>query len=210
MLVSTNAQRLADAAGPPWSWVDLPGGPRPTPPWARDMHVNWMERWANPPAVLFKTHGDPSDWPGKTFVKEGPRYFAVSPSGDVAEQYWHDEHLGGGPPLDYVTTQQKGFGGRNFAIALAAGPARPAGRVILRGPWFGNTPAGFQELHWVETHRPDMRPWPMRTGYFGAYISDDAFVRCFARFLPHLRLARVGAHFEPVKPEWAAPKGYAP
>lgn len=121
-----------------------------------------------------------------------------------------------------ATIQQQGYAGRGFSIIMSAAEKDRALRgkeVVLRGPWHGGPLPGYVEVSTVETEdvaksrsapRRFWRHWTRLTACFGLILRDDTFIRIFAHYQPHLRLARVryshGWRIEPMKPDWFAPK----
>lgn len=117
------------------------------------------------------------------------------------------------------TTQQGGFGGSHIELVMEDGS-----EVVLRGPWHGGSPPGYLDTSYVDTsgsyNRPPVtkgqtrryRGWMGQGGRAGLYIAEDLLIRLFARFQPHLRLARItngrGTHLEPLKPDWDEPKAW--
>lgn len=224
---------------PDWQLIDLPAGPQLVPAWVTAMHVRWMDSYGNAPSFALRVTEDARSWPDKVFEQEGVRYIARHPDGR-AECYqqsgalrltklrrWQrpdgsfvrapyvdkDTRDAGGDWGEWevlATPQEEGFGGAHIDIVLADGRD-----VVLRGPWHGPSPLGFQECAYVNVNDRWMRPpraghpaapWHNRGGIGGLLIQDDVFIRMFARFLPHLQLVRVGKFLQPLKPEWDAPK----
>lgn len=228
----TGAARLrADVTD--WTMVDIPVGPQPIPSWVTGMAVRWMDGYGNNPTCAIRVTEDARTWPDKVFQQSGDRYLARSGDGR-AECYYHSGALrptklrrwqradgsfvrgayispeiiaAGGEWGEWevlATPQEEGFGGSHYEIMLTDGR-----EVVLRGPWHGPCPLGFQELAYINVNaRWATRggDWTKRGGIGGLLIEDDLFIRLFARFLPHLTLARVGKFLQPVKPEWDAPK----
>lgn len=71
-------------------WVELvrPVGPQSIPAWAKDIQVEWMEKYSNSPSIRIKSDVDLRKWDDKRFNCENGRYLAVSEDGR-AEQYYH-------------------------------------------------------------------------------------------------------------------------
>lgn len=111
------------------------------------------------------------------------------------------------------TPQQEGFGGSHYDITLTDGT-----EITLRGPWHGGAPEGFIEAAYLDATESysiparHFRPWFNRGGFGGLFLREELFIRIFARFVPHFRLARVldayGPQLQPLKPEWDAPKAW--
>lgn len=220
-----------------WEAVALPIGPQPLPPWAKGLHIDWMDKWSNPPRYIIKADRELRDWENKVFVKEGSRYMAVTPDGR-AEVYYHEGRVSRGTALrwenggrrrvevqGWVTTQQEGFGGSHFPVFLAAAdePQLVGQTVYLRGPWHGGAPHGFVECSyhapaaWRGPHRPGSRwwrPWWQQTAVGGLFITEDLWRRLVARFWPHVTAARVTDakwntnRLEAVREGWHAPKDW--
>lgn len=127
-----------------------------------------------------------------------------------------------GGPVEYealATTQQDGFGGDHVSC-LMAWPSEYRGQtIVLRGPWSYGAPAGYVDLPFVNMNAKWRAPWVgkrprpawHRSGGIGNhYVREDVFLRIFAYFCPHLRLARCtysgATTIEPLKPEWDEPK----
>lgn len=238
----------APPTAPSWELVDLPAGPMPMPEWMKDMHIDWVDGYQNPPRYTLKSWGDLRKWPNKRFTKLGPLYLAVSPD-ERAECYYQGGGLSKQPVRRFksadgsltiyrpphaegewvevprlCTRQEEGFGGLHIDIVMDDGT-----EVTLRGPWRGSTPTGLTEVAYADASRPDFAAqsaWWRKTNrrngnttshcwgtpVGGLYLTDELFIRLFARFKPHLRLARVNdgwrPHLEAMKPEWIAPKDW--
>lgn len=182
--------------------------------------------WANNPWVRFKQVAEMPAmgvWhreivPGRD---GGTRWFRTSPDGHLLEQLWHGGALSARADGSLETKQQGGFGDRTWTIEVLG-----LGTVHLRGPWFGGTPDGFNELTVVDLTpgslndkrrqhpywRRRAKAWHQMTGCFGLYISDDLLVRLLSRFVPHLHLARIQPYrgasmrIEPYVAAWGCPK----
>lgn len=200
----------------------------------------------NSPDIRLKVRGDAREWPGKKFRKEGARYMATHPDGRAEVYYhdgkispanigrwrYRDGRLlgfGEYPTLDYktddpgtwedhpvlATTQQNGFGGAKIPVEIEGGEY-DGQLVILRGPWHGCSPPGYEDVAYVDVDRPDEwrrrrgEPWHRSIATAGLYITHDLFLRLVARFAPHVRVAlnRVNGvdSIEVVKAEWDCPK----
>ena len=132
-----------------------------------------------------------------------------------------------------ATTQQDGYAGRHFDIVMGGKDRELRGKTVrLRGPWHTGVPAGYTPLTFVEWPQTRWRqvhgrtkkvpyagikgrPWYRQGGCFGIGVRDDVFIRIFARFQPHLRLARChyswgGDVLEPVHGTWPCPKRLMP
>lgn len=229
---------------PSWSLLDLPTGPQPTPPWARDLHVNWMDGYGNPPSFKLKTNCNARDWDDQRFERIGSMwitrhadgraeiYYQGGPLQQVKVKRWRNAETGslhqygqfqpGSRKLKpgewieverWATRQEEGFGGTHIDITMTDGR-----EVTLRGPWHGGPPNGYVETSYIDTTKErfggknywSARPWYGRGGRAGLFIAEPAFVTMFARFQPHLRLARIsddmGDRVQPLKSEWDAPK----
>lgn len=122
-----------------------------------------------------------------------------------------------------ATTPQEGFGGAHVTCQMGGkGPLRGK-TVTLRGPWHGGAPPGYVEIAYINTHDPSERNymrwnarrgwgWERLTGRGGLFLREDVFIRIFARFLPHCRLARCTwgriTTLDAVHPAWPAPKQF--
>lgn len=248
MFLSDEQMRVVNAGFKPeqtqgWSIIPLPVGPMPVPAWAKDLHVNWMEQFANSPNLTLKTNSNLRDWPDQRFERDGSMFISKHPDGR-AEIYYqngplsmatvkrfraadgtlknHPNIIKGGKGVEagewveverLCTRQEQGFGGSHYDIEMTDGT-----QVVLRGPWHGGAPSGYTELAYVNTvyyknHYPRWKtPWYKRGGTGGLYLTDDVFINIFARFCPHLPLARVnegfGCSLQPMKPEWDVPKAW--
>lgn len=248
MHLSDEQMRVVNAGSKPeqtqgWMILDLPIGPQPLPEWAKGLHIDWCEQYANSPDLTLKTNSNLRDWPNQQFERIGDMFIAKHPDGR-AEIYYQGgalsvvklkrfraadgtikchpriiQNVFKCEPGEWVeverlcTRQEQGFGGAHYDIEMTDGR-----QVTLRGPWHGGCPPGYVELAYVDTvyyrdHYPRWQtPWHKRGGIGGLFLTEDVFIRIFARFCPHLPLARVnegfGAHLQPMKPEWDAPKAW--
>lgn len=220
---------------PTWSLVDLPAGKHETPDWCAGMHINWLDGYVNSPEIRLKVRCDIAEWQGQVWERKGDLFFTqhadgrakfLSHSGGIRPIKMQRTVVRGAivnrqwvPPVveDYevlATSQQEGFAGRHFLITMGGSDPLAGQDVLLRGPWYGASLPGYVPVVYVDMSDPDCRrksePWYRRTGLFGVSLAEDTFIRVFARFAPHLRLARVsnryGTRLEPMKPEWDAPK----
>lgn len=115
------------------------------------------------------------------------------------------------------TRQEDGFGGAHIDIILDDGT-----EATLRGPWHGACPPGFVEVSYYNLAAPwraqawwrrsKARPWWDGVGTGGLFITEELFLRIFARYQAHLTLARVdlgqGWRIQAMKPEWHEPKAW--
>lgn len=205
-----------------YEWVDLPVGPQSLPSWAKGMEVWWSDGYGNPPSLTVITDLDePRRWPGQVWDYEPPKdarqsgmYFTTHQDGR-ADAYWH------GPlkfqrgtfwstadrcqreTMRWMTDPSEGLAGSGIPITM-----RDGREAILRGPWCSAGPEGYQDIIFRRKARG------VGTGGF---LRNDVVIALFARYLPHLRLARVhrggemakfGPKLEPVKPEWDEPKAW--
>lgn len=209
-----------------WFEVERPSWPFDVPAWCGGAHVDMKLGWASNPWVRFKQIAEMPAmgvWhrevvPGRD---GGTRWSRTSPDGHLMEQLWHGGALSARADGSLETTQQDGFGGRTSTIEVLG-----LGNVHLRGPWFGGTADGFNELTAVDLTpgslndkrrqhpywRRRAKAWHQMTGCFGLYISDDLLVRLLSRFVPHLHLARIQPYrgasmrIEPYVAAWGCPK----
>lgn len=223
---------------PTWEFVELPTGPQQLPPWALGLHVEWADGYGNAPSFILKTDHRFYEWPDKRWTRKNGAYTARHPDGRGEVHYhsgriseveltrrvrtsrteWVDEKY-----TALATTVQEGYGGRAFPVTIGGKDEFRGKTVILRGPWYGGSPPGYVTTSVVEIDSKHalqqrgtrwQRPWFKQTACFGSGIREDVFVRIFAKFQPHLRLARVTEHFserptvslQPLKPEWDVPK----
>ncbi len=206
-----------------FEWLPLPEGRQPLPDWLIGAHVDWMERYCNPPAVRLKSTVDARSWEGKTWVEEpGERLVARHPDGR-AHQYAFDGEIAeveltrweNGGPIKYMglaTAQSEGLGGSHVHCLMGEGPH--AGRIVaLRGPWCVGPPAGYVDVGYSPRPKAGWtpgRPWHREMGLAGLCISLDLYLRAVARFLPHCRVARIlgrsYAEIEIADGAWDEPK----
>lgn len=116
-----------------------------------------------------------------------------------------------------ATRQEQGFGGGHIDITMIDGS-----EATLRGPWHGPTPPGFVEVSYVNLNaswraqawwrKGKPRPWRKEGGVGGLFIAEDLFIKIFARFAPHMCLARVnlghGDRIQAYPAEWGEPKAW--
>lgn len=113
-----------------------------------------------------------------------------------------------------VTTEQGGSGGDGYLLPMVDG-----GETMLRGPWHGGAPAGYVEVSTWDSGKPPSawerrrercRPWYLRGGQAGLYITEDLYLRIMATHCAHASIARVehsyGWRLEPFRAEWGTPK----
>lgn len=206
--------------------VALPLGKQLLPAWVRGAYIEWMNGVANAPEIRLKVRGDAMQWPDKRFAKEGKQAYVARHADGRAEMYLHagqvsmvelcDDRLVGSMPYAELpkisvraTTQQDGFGGRNFWLTMNDGEP-----LVLRGPWHGGAPPGYVEVHTVDMESAynqenkwnKARPWYLRSATFGTFITEELFLRIVATYCPHVHIARVqhtyGMRLEPYRPEW--------
>lgn len=72
-----------------WLNVDRPVGPQPIPAWCKGAHVDWADGYMNSPRVALKVMGNVRDWPDKSFVREGGKFYRARHSDGRMEQYAH-------------------------------------------------------------------------------------------------------------------------
>lgn len=218
-----------------WEPLERPVGPVDLPAWVKDIHVNWNEGFSNGPDYwIFCTH-DIGDWPGKRWKREGHFYRAYHPDGFV-EQHAHDgqvrptvlkawrnpdgtmsQYRGheGGELVEAefaATSQQQGYAGRHYWLKMEDGTD-----LVLRGPWWGGKPDGYDAASVVTPkysgcRRPGEGPWYKGcTPTFGLLFKHELIAAIFARFQAHLPLALVthygSTRIEPYREEWGRPKG---
>ncbi len=197
---------------------------------------------SNSPDFTLKTTCNARHWPDKRFERHDTMFIARHPDGRAEVYYQKGKLTGvmmkrfrhadgrmseyayggidGEPPpgewietMRFCTPQEQGFGGAHIDITMVDGAP-----VTLRGPWHGGAPDGYQEVAYVD--QSDGNPqwvrrrkgWWDTTATGGLFIQYSTFIRMFARFQPHLRLASVneglGARIQPLKPEWREPKAW--
>lgn len=219
-----------------WVPFERPIGPVRLPSWARDIHVNWMEGFSNGPDYWIYCGHDIGDYPNKRWRREGNFYRAYHPDGFVEQhahsgavsltrlkawrnpdgtmsQYRGDE---GGEWVEgdfLATTQQEGYAKRHFWIKMEDGSD-----LVLRGPWWGGEPDGYDAASIVipkysGCRRPGEGPWHKGCApTYGLLFKRELIAAIFARFQAHLPLALVTTHYgstrlEPYRHEWGMPKG---
>src|ERR1700733_608962 len=205
-----------------YEFIDMPVGPQPIPEWVRDMAVDWVDQYSNPPRLAIKERGNAHEWPDKVWTRPRAGCFAAL-SGDGRADFL--QHGGSIFEEDgeLVTARQEGFAGRSFKVLMGPGDAFANRWISLRGPWFGWHLTGYQQVTTVdEKLASDLfwtkrgHPWWARGGCFGLWLSEDLIIRLLARYQPHLRVARVREHIggkifesiQPLKPEWDEPKAW--
>lgn len=217
--------------GHAWELLDLPVGKQPLPDWVTGAHVYWANGVGNAPSVKLKVRGDVFTWDNLRYTKNDDAYMACNSDGR-ARVYYHtgavsviklkDSRLRGKIPYNdwpevdvRATTQQDGFGGDNLWLTMDDGEP-----LVLRGPWHGGAPDGYVEVSCVDidssaNHQGRWfrnRPWHQRGGVAGLYLTEELFLRIFAKFIPHARLIRInksyGTRIEPMLAEWEMPKSY--
>lgn len=196
---------------PTWSLIERPVGRFETPAWCGGAHIDWMQKFANSPSFKFKQVDDMPAF--GVWKREGRRWWRETADGSIVDQYWH----GGDLKLNetdgaWHSTKDRGYGGRAFILDAVEG----IGKVVLHGPWFGNTPAGYSELITVDMRKPYNhrfgRKWHDKGGTFGYYISDETLIKLTARYQPHVELclteiyANSGQRVQPINPAWGVPK----
>lgn len=196
--------------------VNLPIGKQPIPAWAKGAVIDSR-------GMTLKADINLRDWDNKRFTKTGSLFLAVSDDGR-GEAYYHAGGLsvkklrrfrtedgvlhvfrpskpgeafaladGEWIVVDRLCTpQQEGFGGAHYDIVLDDGT-----EVTLRGPWHGQTPAGFVEACYINPidnpylpRRKRTSVWHSHCAIGGLLLTEDLYFRLFARFAPHMRLYR--------------------
>jgi hypothetical protein len=206
-----------------WEPVTLPEGLQPVPAWAKDMAVNWMDGYGNAPTLAIKVPTyDVHSWDGQVWYRTERGLYYTQHEDGRACFHTHAGRVSRNDDGVLQTTQQEGYAGRHFTIQMADDSDLPGEKLILRGPWHAGGLPGYMGVTTVEqklaTDRfwlRHKRPWHQRGGCFGLTLNEDAILRIFARYQPHLRMARVsyswwphGSFLEPLKPEWNAPKDW--
>lgn len=225
-----------------YTWIDLPVGRQPLPAWCTGLEVGWADGYGNIPGVCLRTNTDAREWKDKRFVFEGECYYRACSDDGRLEQHAHSGQLTWRDDREaWVSTQDAGYGGAAWSILMQPylkverqgkkrwnryddwsdwkdtyffQPGR--NRVILCGPWHVGAPAGYIEVSYVDTSRPDVyrnRRWHDRTARAGLYITEDLWLRLIARFQPTVRVARCiygwsgpEGILEPVREDWDEPK----
>ena len=87
----TDEQMAVVTGASPETWSDVPlfTGRQTLPPWIKDVHIDWMEEYANAPHIRFKVTGDLYRWPGQVWEKEGDAYFTKHEDGRM-RVYYHN------------------------------------------------------------------------------------------------------------------------
>lgn len=223
-----------------WQEVERPVGPQPLPAWLKGVHVDWMDRYGNPPSVSLKVHGDVREWDRMIWTREGDHYrcrhedgrmrqlthagticmttmrLFRTPDGEFHQYGFVNGGVGEWVEVSIRTTdQQQGFDGSYYFITMDDGEP-----LVLRGPWNTVSPAGYVEVAYVDTMNGNRawmwrkKPWYCTGGIGGLRITEDLLLRAMARFAPEIRMAEVinggWRRIEPMKPHWRAPKGFLP
>lgn len=128
-----------------WTEIDRPAGPRPTPDWCRDVHVNSMERYGNSPCVTLRVIGNVFDWAGKVFRREGHLYIAESDDGR-SMMYAHDGAIGMHTVRMFRSEDGSIRAGRRFGPEWA-----DAGLYAVT--YADGTRAGYEPGEWIEVER---------------------------------------------------------
>lgn len=214
-----------------WEPLEMPQWPFDLPEWVKDCRVDWMVGYSNRPKlyVLCDERVYEGEWLYEYFPKQKAY---IAKLDDRLRIHYHSELLseidheiefvgwGQGPGIHgktpgfgerlrktmkvWATGKSQGYGGRGFQIKMADG--RDA---LLRGPWHGCPPTGYQEVTIVEDRlkgkrpkwvHPNRRKWMRengigdkwdQSGTFGIEFTDELVMKLLARFQPHLRLAKV-------------------
>lgn len=224
--------------GPAPSWTPLPPPNQlePLPPWLLGIHIDWMDSYANAPKVRLLVDHHVTRWPDQRWTNPSKGlYLTTHPDGRAQAHYhfgpvtkqwlvgdfgnsaqlwetsptWDGRYYWRHSSRVRATTLQDGYGGRHFPLLMDDNEW-----TVLRGPWHGCAPKGYQEVgHVIDKERWDYsRPWHSSGGYFGLLLTDNAFRSIMAHLCPDIRLARVKLGYlsdiQPMKPEWSAPKDW--
>lgn len=180
-----------------WEPVEMPSGEIQLPAWCLDARVNWYEGYTNWPDLKVKALHCPAKIEDLVWENEGGGYYrAYTPDG-VMDQLKHDGKLTFDPDKNaFFSTQQEGFAKRGFTLKMKDGTT-----VILRGPWSTIRPSGWTEFSYADMeyearYSSNPRPWETALFMAGLAMNEDLFLRIVARFLPHLRCARVSRHYD--------------
>lgn len=206
--------------GPNKMWaepVELPTMAE-VPDWCLDADTHYLfgdsAKYSNRPKLHLKVKQGCEHWEPELYDYDERRGFYYTLSGDDRMHGYYHKPLrpqtvsvsekveGKWQQIEkevWATPQEEGFAGRHFHIKM-----RDGRDAILRGPWHGCPPAGWVDVTyhlWPPKYgmyrriKGDTRkPWRACMGYFGWYISEDLFLRIMAKYLPHLRAARVHSH----------------
>jgi hypothetical protein len=196
-----------------WERVEMPTGNIVLPDWCLDVRINWYDGYANWPELKVKAAHCPAKHEDLRWENEGNGYYRAYTNDGIMDQLKHDGRL----TLDeasgaYVSTQQEGFAKRSFTLKMKDGST-----VILRGPWSTIKRSGWTDFSYADMEYEAKsgwggRPWETALHMAGLAMNEDLFARIVARFLPHLRCARVSrlradeVHMEVTK-DGEPPKG---
>lgn len=204
------------------------------PPWVLNAKIHWNMYYDNYPDLYLATPDDVFDFDEEIGYEFRPPSLYIAESGDGrATAKFHDalrlqtlRRFKGWDPVKreqifvneelWATPPSRGFAGREFSIKMKDGKTG-----LLRGPWYGGAPDGYQEVtvkfrkDW--DRKGEDRPWWRVMGIFGLGVSTDLYMQLCTHFCGVTKFARCGynhisheAPVVPVHPEWAVPKGWIP
>ena len=181
------------------------------PDWIGGAHVDWMDKYSNPPDLRVKQLKDPPPFEPWKNLNNG-EWTRTTADKTLLKRHIHRGSVIQVGPNEWETTKQEGYGGRTFTIT----PVEGYDTVHLRGPWHGGPPADYEDIYTVDMRRvvrPE-REWYDNIACYGLFAHNDLLIAIYTKYLPELPLAWVRRHggrehIEPMKPEWSAPKGFA-
>lgn len=175
-----------------WERVAMPTGKIALPDWCLDARVDWHDGYTNWPDLKVRAARCPAQNESLVWEDEGNGYYRAYTDDGIMDQLRHDGRLTWDAASGaFVSTQQEGFAKRAFTLKMKDGST-----VILRGPWSTIKRSGWTDFSYADMEYEAKggwggRPWETALHMAGLAMNEDLFVRIVARFLPHLRCARV-------------------
>lgn len=193
----------------------------PIPDYIKDIKVNWMGYYSNPPHLTIELHDFP-EWE-KVYTQERRGHFrAYHPDGWLSqlsqagpfidreverfkgyERDENDKPLWNKPIYEKeivpnCSPKENGFGGAEYKLNMADGQV-----FTLRGPWHTSPPMGYSDIG----TRCDL---PGKSG--GRMVSNALIYSCLRKFKPDLDIFLVSEYngsmtsLQPAMPHWNCPK----
>ena len=175
-----------------WERVDMLTGKIALPDWCLDARVDWHDGYTNWPDLKVRAARCPAKNESLVWEDEGNGYYRAYTDDGIMDQLHHDGRLTWDAASGaFVSTQQEGFAKRAFTLKMKDGST-----VILRGPWSTIKRSGWTDFSYADMEYEAKggwggRPWETALHMAGLAMNEDLFVRIVARFMPHLRCARV-------------------